>query len=245
VKSWMQRLSKIAKIAEFCLESACPLCSRSTATALCLTCQQRVQQSALSTPEQSWQPPLPLFAWGRYDSSLKRAIAALKYENQPQLAEPLGQWLAQSWLASSLAPSRHSIWVVPIPMHPEKQAQRGFNQAELLAASFCCYTGLPLKPNALRRGRATTPQFGLSATARLDNLAGAFELDATLPTGATVLLLDDIYTTGATAQAAAQALRQRYSVCGIATVAKTLTAAKLDLAPPSGPILKRPNRCDG
>lgn len=222
MKAWIQRL---VQVAEFCLESACPLCSRSSPTPVCSTCQQRLQQSALTSPEQFWQPPLPLFAWGRYDNSLKRAIAALKYENQPRLAEPLGHWLAQSWLASPLALTRRNLWVVPIPMHSEKQAQRGFNQAELLARAFCHSTGLPLQPQALHRRRATVAQFGLSATARHENLSGAFELGTALPVGATVLLLDDIYTTGATTRAAAQTLRQRYSVYGMAAVAKTATAA--------------------
>lgn len=219
-------MQRLVKVAEFCLESACPLCSRSTPTPICPTCQQRLQQAALLPPEQFWQPPLPLFAWGRYDSTLKRAIAALKYENQPRLAEPLGQWLAQSWLASPLA-ARRNLWVVPIPMHPEKQVQRGFNQAELLARSFCHNTRLPLQTHALHRHRATVAQFSLSAADRLENLAGAFELGTALPAGATVLLLDDIYTTGATAQAAAQTLRQRYSVYGIVAVAKSMTASSL------------------
>jgi ComF family protein len=219
MKLWLHRLSEITQL---CLEAPCPLCQRSASAALCPACQQQLQRSALPNPAQFWQPPLPIFAWGQYGGSLKRVIAALKYDNHPRLAEPLAQALAQSWLKSVLsAQMPQKPVVMPIPMHPEKQRQRGFNQAELIARSFCQQTGLSLA-QGLSRQRNTAPQFGLSAADRAENLADAFELRANfrgkkLP----VLLLDDIYTTGATALTAAQTLRRnQISVYGILAVAK-------------------------
>ena len=220
----MQWLHRLAEITHLCLEAACPLCDRSTASILCPSCQQQLLRAARLRPAQGWQPPLPLFAWGHYGGSLKRCLAALKYDHQPRLAEPLARALAESWLKSSLAAQTPSnLVVVPIPMHPEKQRQRGFNQAELIAKSFCQQTHLPLV-KGLSRQRNTAPQFGLSATDRLENLAAAFELgpffQAQRPR-ASVLLLDDIYTTGATALSAAQTLRRhQISVYGILAVAK-------------------------
>jgi len=154
-------------------------------------------------------------------------IAALKYEGHSRLAEPLGQALAQSWLQSAIsARAPQPLLVVPIPMHPEKQQQRGFNQAELIARTFCQQTGLR-QVKGLSRQRNTAPQFGLSAVDRATNLADAFELGAffsgrqPLKSSPAVLLLDDIYTTGATAQAAAQTLRRhQISVYGILAIAK-------------------------
>lgn len=232
MKGWMHRLSQLSGLVDLCLESSCPLCQRSTAQELCLDCQQRLQRLQLPASCQTWQPPLPVFAWGSYDGSLKRALATLKYENQPQLAQPLGDWLAQSWLQfapTSPKPLPKSLIVVPIPMHFAKQQQRGFNQAELLAKAFCQRTRLPLQPQALMRNRSTEAQFGLSIAAREQNLSGAFTLGADLAKrspSSVVLLLDDIYTTGATAQSAAQTLWQhRISVYGIVTVAKTIVKA--------------------
>jgi ComF family protein len=239
MKNWMQRfsgLSGLSGLIDLCLESTCPLCQRSTAQAVCLDCQRQLWRLQLPACHQ-WQPPLPVFAWGSYSGSLKRALTTLKYDNQPQLAQPLGDWLAQSWLQfrqTSKKPSPQSLIVVPIPMHPVKQQQRGFNQAELLAKAFCQSTRLPLNPQVLIRSRSTEAQFGLSVAAREQNLVGAFLLNESVahviqrsPQTA-VLLLDDIYTSGATARSAAQTLRQQnIAVYGIVTVAKTTTTQNL------------------
>lgn len=174
--------------------------------------------------QQFWIGDPPLLPWGIYTGSLRRAIATLKYENQPQLARPLGQWLGQRWLAFPDRPAR--AVVVPIPMHAEKERQRGFNQAILLAQAFCQVTGLPLMPDGLCRVRSTTAQFGLSAAEREQNVAGAFRVNPRLVQRYAqwpVLLLDDIYTTGATARAAVQVLQQhRLSVVGVVTIARPL-----------------------
>jgi ComF family protein len=202
------------------LESHCPLCQRSTPTLVCPTCQRQLQQCHLSQPLQ--QRDVPVVAWGEYGGALKRSIATLKYDNHPELARPLGEWLAQSWLSAQV-PLKNAVTVVPIPMHPDKVALRGFNQAELIAESFCKATGFPLKRHGLARTQATEAQFGLSPQAREQNLAGAFALGKDFlrqrPTG-TVLLLDDIYTTGATVRSAAQTLRRsQISVWGVGAVA--------------------------
>jgi ComF family protein len=173
-----------------------------------------------------------VFAWGVYGGALKRAIAALKYENQPQLAQPLGHWLGSSWLTSKVSAGKKKLIVVPIPLHAKKLQQRGYNQAELLAQSFCDFTGLSLQAQGLERMRATEAQFGLSPSEREQNLVGAFRLgkkiQARLPI-TPVLLVDDIFTTGATGRAAAQTLQQSgipvYGLIAIATTQKAKIAS--------------------
>ncbi len=208
------------------LEASCPLCQRSTPQSFCKDCLRQLQDCQLTDVQQFWKPPLPLFVWGDYGGSLKRAIATLKYQNQPQLAQPLGQWLGHQWLRSPQA--KHRPVVVPIPMHRDKQKKRGFNQAELLAQAFCQSTELPLARRGLTRVRETEAQFGLSASDRERNLASAFQVENTSLRqfkGRSVLLLDDIYTTGATARAAVQALRQQgVQVIGIAAIATSRKA---------------------
>jgi ComF family protein len=204
------------------LQSLCPSCQRSTPQEWCYDCEQQVQRCRSPHPSASWQGPLPVFAWGVYGGALKRAIATLKYENQPQLARPLGRWLAESWLGSPL--SRTPAMVVPIPMHKAKCQERGFDQAEVLAEVFCDFTGLPLRRRGLERVRATQPQFGLSVESREQNLLAAFQLGQELRHHrpmTPVLLLDDIYTTGATVAAAAETLRaQQIEVYGVVAIAK-------------------------
>lgn len=220
--------SALSPIADLFLQRSCPLCDRATSTPLCPNCWHQLQQTATERfPSQ--KTVLPVLAWGPYQGLIKQAIAALKYHNNPQLAVPLGRALGQRWQQSPLKVSRPPL-VVPIPMHAQKQRERGFNQAELLARAFCQQTGLPLAHRGLVRHKATTPQFGLNLEARQTNLKDAFSIGPQLRGRAIkqpVLLLDDIFTTGTTAaMAAAEIRRWGISVCGIAAIAQAYQIEK-------------------
>ncbi|HIK06111.1 MAG TPA: ComF family protein [Trichormus sp. M33_DOE_039] len=204
------------------LQSHCPLCQRSTSGVICENCARQLQKCHHPQPQALWKPPIPVFSWGVYGGLIKRAIAVMKYDNQPQIARPLGQWLGEAWLLHSLH-REQQIVVIPIPMHATKHKQRGYNQAALIAQSFCQTTGLKLKLNGLTRVRETQAQFSLSGSEREKNLAEAFAIGSDFlksHKNASVLLVDDIYTTGATAKSAVQTLRQSgIAVLGLATVA--------------------------
>lgn len=202
------------------LQGTCPLCDRTTPAAFCPTCTTSLQQQI--SPQLDRQSSLPVLAWGRYEGLLKRAIAALKYQQQAQIGTVLGQWLGEAWHQHGQIFSQRPV-VVPIPLHPDKLKQRGYNQAELIAQGFCRVTGWPLAARGLQRTRATEAQFGLDAQARQRNVAEAFELGHAWQqrSRTSVLLIDDIYTTGATALSAANTLRRhQVSVLGIAAIAR-------------------------
>ncbi len=203
------------------LKSNCPLCDRTADDILCRYCQRQLQDSKLATPDRYWHDNFPLFAWGKYEGAVKRSIGKLKYDGHREIAALYGEWLAQSWQQTKSAAMLPKLVVVPIPLHAEKIASRGFNQAELIAQSFCHTTGYKLDLS-LQRTRLTVAQFGLSKSARQENVAGAFAIDprSKLQSGTTVLLIDDIYTTGATVRSAADVLSARQiNVCGVAVVA--------------------------
>jgi ComF family protein len=206
-------------------QGQCPLCQRSTSQPFCQNCLRQVRGCQLGHRQQFPLQEIPVFAWGEYKGALKRTIAAFKYDGKPHLARPLGHWLAEAWLATP-TPQPQNLTVVPIPMHPDKQRQRGFNQAELLAVHFCELTRLPLMRHGLERNRETIAQFHLSLTERERNLAGAFTLGQALrrpKNPSPVLLLDDIYTTGATVRSAvATLIQQGIPVQGVVVVAQTL-----------------------
>jgi ComF family protein len=210
------------------LQSNCPLCQRSTPETLCEYCIKQLQTCRLQNPSYLWQQPLPVFAWGMYGGSVKRAIATMKYDNQPAIAQILGQFLGEAWLLSSPSPQQ-KLTVVPIPIHPHKLKERSYNQAELIAVSFCATTGLKLKVNGLERRKETKAQFGLSASERQENLADAFALGADFHRrhpDTPVLLVDDIYTSGATAKSAISTLQHsKIAVLGLAAVASAHQAA--------------------
>ncbi|MEN9216779.1 MAG: ComF family protein [Gloeomargarita sp. HHBFW_bins_162] len=200
--------------------SACPLCNRPAQGCFCLDCQRQIEATRLVDPWQFWQAPLPLVAWGRYRDALKRVLGALKYHHHPELARPLGHYLGDVWLTGGHG-LKQAPGVVPIPIHPDKRKSRGYNQAELLAVSFCDYVGLKLYSDLLQRQTNTQAQHYLSAQEREANLATAFALNpAHSHPHRPLLILDDIYTTGATARTAQTVLRQAgFMVVGILVVA--------------------------
>jgi len=229
MRQWRQLLNLF-------FESPCPLCQRLTGEVLCSYCNARLQLCKLPPSQTLEKSPLLVFSWGKYGGELRRAIAAFKYENQPTLGEPLGRSLGESWnkmvsyspwlraIAQSTSCSAQALIAVPIPMHREKLKKRGFNQAELIAESFCKATGIRLERHGLSRIRETQAQFQLSAQEREKNLTAAFQVHSQWvkrSPKAKVLLIDDIYTTGATVRSATQALRVvGIEVLGVAVVAR-------------------------
>ena len=211
----------------------CPLCQRPAKAVFCPDCQRRLQAERLD----SWPvttSPWPLYAWGIHRGALRRAIYCLKYEGQRRIGAVLGEWLGSRWLESRQKRSgsqgshdllsRHDYTVVPIPLHAERLRQRGYNQAALISQAFCERTGLRHLPDALVRVRATAAQHELNPLQRQQNLAGAFALKRAPATP--VLLVDDIYTTGSTVQAAQQVLvAAGIPVAGVVVVAQTPKAA--------------------
>jgi len=210
-----------SSLLQLVLAATCPLCERPTAAAICPACQRQLQRCRLSAAVPH-SPDLRIWVWGSYQGALRQALAALKYHHQPQIADLLGLWLGQSWQDSSGVDASRLIGV-PIPLHITRQQQRGYNQAGLLAERFCQQVRLPLVQDGLVRRQATEAQFGLSAEDRQANVQQAFALGPKWlkrRPSQSVLLIDDIFTTGATARAAANVLRRHgISVWGIATVA--------------------------
>ena len=209
------------------LKSNCPLCQRSTAGEFCPYCHKQLQRCQLADPSRFWDSEQRVFVWGEYGGTLKRAIAALKYDGNTQLAKPLGGWLAEAWLSfPELAID--NLTVVPIPMHKEKVKQRGFNQAELLAESFCELTGLPLQRHGLERVKNTQALFSLTRQQRQAEMENSLSLGKDFRRRRPrdrVLLVDDIYTSGTTVKSAIQILKKSgisvYGTVALATPNKS------------------------
>ena len=145
-------------------------------------------------------------AWGGYEGILRDAIHRFKYHDRPSLAEPLGIGLAT--FARTQSSSLNGLQfdaLVPVPMHPIRRRLRGYNQSERLARVVASELALPVQTQWLVRTRATHPQVGLAGDARTANLRGAFAASESVR-GQTVLLIDDVTTTGSTLQESAAAL---------------------------------------
>lgn len=137
------------------------------------------------------------------EGPVKEAVHALKYDGIKELVEPLGSILAQAVFDRL---PRGDLVVIPVPLHRRRLGARGFNQSGLLAKSAGMRLRLPLL-TGLFRVKNTTPQVDLSGDARRKNLVGAFVWEGSDLSGKTVLLVDDVTTTGTTLNEAAKPLK--------------------------------------
>ncbi len=139
----------------------------------------------------------------RYEGALIKAVQLFKYEAQVALAKPLA-----ALLIGELADLKIDV-VTGIPLHPKKLRSRSFNQSILLAKKLSLHFSWPLSVDILCRTRETSPQVELSKKARQKNVQGVFAVrEKKRVRGKCVLLIDDVYTTGATLKAGAKVLKK-------------------------------------
>ena len=198
------------RLLDLAFPATCAGCGRE-GTPICETCGRALAARAgepagvpLGMPS---DVPLPLvqLEWcAPYGGVVRSALHALKYAGEQRLARPLGTAAAARWREAGIG----GDLLVHVPVHAARRAARGYDQAELLARAAAGALGLPAAP-ALRRERATVPQFELGRDRRAANVAAAFAVDpawAPATRGRWVVLVDDVVTTGATLVACAEAL---------------------------------------
>jgi ComF family protein len=161
--------------------------------------------------------PLPVdwtAAWGHYRSGLERLLHAFKFEHHEFLADPLAELLTAVVTARG---DREFDAIVPVPMHRSKQRRRGYNQAELLGRSLGRLMRIDCDPKLLEKTVERQTQSTLPRTERAKNVKNAFK-GAPAVKGASLLLVDDISTTGETFRACAAELVRAGAdrVCAIA-----------------------------
>lgn len=192
-------------------ERFCPLCAQAVEAVplpQCAHCGLVLPVQAIRCVNCAGRADDPLTltrAAALHTTPLREAIHAFKYEGQPELAPLLARYLTAVYAEPPWSELLQPVTaVVPVPLHPQRLAERGYNQAALLAATFGEAVGLPVQPGWLERTRETRHQVGLGPSERQANVDGAFAATRAL-TGYRLLLIDDVYTTGATLRACATA----------------------------------------
>ncbi len=194
-------------------ESICPVCGVwQEGAGLCPRCM-------------TWRPAFhQMRSAYRFEGGIRKAIHALKYEGRRGAAGPLAEATALV-----LTPDSRDMALCAVPLHVKRQAERGYNQSDLLAQELARYWGMPyLGEGAVQRSRETSPQVGLDFAARQANVYQAFAAQPERVRGRSIILVDDVCTTGATLDACAQALL----MAGAVSVSAVTVARALKLEPP-------------
>lgn len=205
-------VSPLASVCESCwralpriVETTCDRCGlawsghRGVGPFTCLDCQ-------IDPPALSW-----VRSWGWYKLGLEKILQAFKFQRHDFLCGPLSQLLNDLIRAGDTFDV-----IVPVPMHRTKMWRRGYNQAELLATALSRRAGIPSQPFLLRKSIERRPQSTLNRADRAANVRGVFQASPDAA-GLTILLVDDIYTTGETILACAGALL-RSGACSVSAV---------------------------
>jgi ComF family protein len=142
-------------------------------------------------------------AFAYHNGVMKKAVHRLKYKNDLGLGKVLAKKIIKTvednnWIIDI---------IVPIPLGKKRRKDRGYNQAELIAFPLSHYLRINYGPNIIRRCKETRTQIGLTVKERFENVNGAFEVMDESAKGKAVLLIDEVYTSGATMRSAAQALK--------------------------------------
>ena len=221
-------------------EFFCPACAgqiQGLPRSVCRVCGAPLRGTEQGDACLSCQKMPPAFDQARalalYRGPLAEAVRRFKYRRH---------WATGAALAGFLAQTAPLNWLggfgvlAPVPLHPRRLVVRGFNQAAVLGRGLARKSHLRLAPRLLKRLRHTRPQVGLNPLARRQNVAGAFAVrpaDAPRLKGASVLLLDDVFTTGATADECARVLKRAGAVkVGVLTLVRAAAGDLLADQPP-------------
>lgn len=220
--SWKQRAQPYLKLAlDVLFPPRCGGCGR-VDSRWCARCQRELERIDIALITRPLTPLHSVVSTGVHDGKLRDAVHALKYDAAHDLAPALGRRL--------IACLRSLNWTIdmiaPVPLHTTRLSERGYNQSQLLTEVVAADLMIPCSPTALTRQHPTRPQVGLNSTQRLENVWDAFYADSLQVRGSTLLLIDDVMTTGATLGACAAAA---LAVGAQAVYGLTVTAARATL----------------
>ena len=215
--------SSASWVLDYLYPRRCPLCETVSISGICPDCRKKLIWiredyclkcgKPLTDPRKEYcddcKRKRHWFEEGRsmlsYQGIVRPSMYRFKYSNRKEYGETYGIEMAQHlerWVRE-----RKITRIVPIPLHPSRRRQRGYNQAAVLARSIGRYLGIPVDEKLLIRRKKTLPQKVLNDRERRKNLQQAFALNRGFPEGEHILLVDDIYTTGSTVDAAAACLK--------------------------------------
>lgn len=189
-------------VCEAILKEESPVC-------LCEPCRKDLKRYGKGFFRSAELSPIDgLFAAFYYSGGMETAIQSFKFRNQPRLSGTISRLLYEELEKQSMTPEFD--FIIPVPMHPRKKRQRGYNQSELIARQLGEYLNKEVRTDILKKTVYTHPQSRLKKKDRINNLEGAFSVSQDVfVEGKSVLLVDDVLTTGTTLKTCAEILKEK------------------------------------
>ena len=187
-------LQKLSNLLDWIYKKKCYFCrSSKEAVKMCSKCYE--DMDFLPVQINRIIEGKKVYCAGVYSKNLQKLIRGLKYHNQKDLAYYLAKFMAEYF---SKITDKTDFEIIPVPIYPKREKKRKYNHMNLVGEELARITSNSLNKNLIKRIKDTKPQYKLKRHERLQNLNGAFEVDKSNYTGKTLLLIDDICTTGST-----------------------------------------------
>jgi len=221
---WLSNL--LMGISNLVFPPLCKSCDRRMPSNRAVICDQCWDKLPLFDPVEFRKKPVPEFLDNivsvfLFDDLFQAIVHALKYQGNPSIGRRMGLEMARHLEAATLVNT--TTVLLPVPLHPIKRRERGYNQAEMIAEGLRQAWGTPIVADGLCRRKNTVTQTKLNAAERKRNMESAFmvQTGTNFRGETTIILIDDVFTTGATLSAAAQALRSAgvHRVCALTAAA--------------------------
>lgn len=194
----------LASLLDLIYKKKCYFCGKSKdSLKMCPECYEELQFADITANRII--NGVNIYTCGVYEKNLQKLIRGLKYHKQRELAFYLAKFMYEYFVKINL---EGDFQVVPVPLHKNRIKKRKYNHMELVAEEFCRLSGFVPNYELIKRVKDTKPQYKLSRQERMRNLADAFVVDKEKDTHKSLLLLDDICTTGATFEEMISALKK-------------------------------------
>lgn len=187
-------LKRLTDLLDWIYKKKCYFCKSSKeAVKMCSKCYE--EMDFLPVKPSRTVKGKKVYCAGIYSKNLQKLIRGLKYHNQRDLAFYLAQFMSEYFEKIS---DKKDYEVIPVPIYPKREKKRKYNHMNLVGEAFCRITANTLNVDLIKRIKDTKPQYKLKRQERVQNLTNAFKVDKSKYNGKTLLLIDDICTTGST-----------------------------------------------
>lgn len=184
----------LKQLIDWIYKKQCYFCHKASDSLMCRDCYEEVE---LFNPVVTKHiKGINVYCMGTYNENLRKLIRAVKYHNKKELARSLAGFM--NTLLENINVKDKKFEIVPVPLYKDREKQRGYNHMLLVAQELSVLTGFPVNDRLITRVKNTRPQYKLTKPERNENMKNAFSVDVEQYNGKSLLILDDLCTTGST-----------------------------------------------